>query len=111
MEATAITACFPVKNTDSKCFFLQVIECLRNLERRRVRILSENRGIDFLTQRIDRLPSSNLTRRIERSLDAITGHLVGNFKQVVSDREKLDLPFGFPDRGGEFFLHVHDLAD
>ncbi len=37
--------------------------------------------------------------------------MVGNFEQVVSDREKLDLPFGFPDRGGEFFLHVHDLAD
>src|SRR5260221_12651092 len=104
MEAAAITACFPVKNADSKRFFLQVIECLRNFERRRVRILSENRGIDFLTQCVDRLTSSNLTERIVSSLDAIPGHLVGNFEQVVSTPRKSTPRFRFPTPAGGFFF-------
>src|SRR3984893_18274498 len=111
MKAAAIAACLSVKNADSKRFFLQVIERLRNFEWRCVRILSENRGIDFLPQRVDRLTSSNLARGIKRGLDSITGHLVGNSEQVISDREQLALPFGLPRHCGKFFLHVHNLAN
>ncbi len=111
MNPATVTTLLSIENANSKRFFLEVIERLRNFEGGGIRILRQNRRFDFFPEGIDCFAARDFAGSVERRLDAVSGHLVGNFEKIIPDILKRDLTLRFAGHGNQFSLHFNDFAD
>jgi len=102
-EPAAIATHFFIQDADSERLLLKIIEGLRDLERGRVRVLSQDCLFYFAAQRIDCFAASDLPRRIKGGFNAVASNLISNLQEIISDREPCDTPFRFTCGRGQLF--------
>ena len=109
--AAAVDALLLVEDGDAERLLLDVVERLRNLERRGVGVLGEDGLLHLGLQRADGLATGGLGRVVDGGLNAVARDLIGDFLDLVANGEQRHDALFLARVLGEVALGLDDLLD